>query len=105
MTVDLVHTQHHVVECRHPRHQARRLKYDSAIRAGTIDFTTVDHHTTGRDRVQSGDHRQHGALAAAGVPEQRDVLAAGEVQVEILERSRPALGGCRRFFPRRKSST
>ena len=59
-----------------PGQQARRLEHHAAIGAGAGDFTAVEHDAAGGDVVEAGEHRQHGGLAAAGMADQRNELAA-----------------------------
>ena len=64
---NLFHGQHHILERRQPRQQARRLKDDAAIRPRPDEFPAGEDDAAARDVIQPGDHRKHGAFNARGV--------------------------------------
>ena len=82
--IDALDAERDVLPRGQPRQQVRRLEHHAAIGPGGRHLAAVEHDAAVGDIGQPGAHRQHRRLAAAGVADQRDELAALDVEVEIL---------------------
>ena len=84
---DLVHGQGDVFPHREPRQQRVVLKHQSAIRPRTADRRTVHRDGTHIRLLQAGDQVHQGALAAAGVADDRHELSGLRLERDVLEDS------------------
>src|SRR5437879_5935285 len=82
---DLVHPEHYVLESREPREQTGRLEDDTAVGTGPGEFLAGQNDSAAADVVQPRQHREHRALAATGVTNERDELAFPDPEVETLD--------------------
>ena len=83
--VHAIHTQPHVVPCRQPWNQARRLEHQCSIRTGAANLSTVQRNHAFADRRQTRQHRQDRGLAAARVADDRNEFAPSDVQFEAVD--------------------
>ena len=81
-----VDRQQHVVEDGAPGKEHRRLEDDPDVAARAGDGQAAEPHFATRRGKQSGDDLEQGGLAAARRPDDRNQLALGHVQVDVLER-------------------
>jgi hypothetical protein len=87
--LDLAHLEAEadVLGHRHVRKQRVALEHDAQAAPARLllrDVLAVEADRSGGRRDEARDHLQHRRLAAAGRPEQRDVLAALDGEVEVL---------------------
>src|SRR3990172_8616473 len=68
-----------------PRHEARRLEYDAAIRAGSGDLATVENDAALADVVEPRGHRQHGRFAATGMADDGNEFAFANLEIEAVD--------------------
>ncbi|TXT29775.1 MAG: Phenol hydroxylase [Rhodocyclaceae bacterium] len=80
-----------VAEHRHPRHQGVALKNDAAIQAGAFDLPAVHDDHAAAGFFEAGQNVQDGRLAAAGVTDDADELAALDPEVDVVENRRVLL--------------
>src|SRR5690606_793580 len=50
-----------------------------------VDHPVTDHERPLGDRLETGDHPQHGGLAAAGRADENEELAVLDVQVDVAD--------------------
>ena len=86
----LVDREPDVVVDGEPRQQRMVLEHDRAVGAGLVDLAVLQQHAAGRRRHQAGDDVEQRGLAAAGMADDRDVLALldRERDVRAAPRSR-----------------
>ena len=83
--IHAIHAHRDVLARGEPRQKIRRLEHDAAIRARRDDFAAIERDAAIGDVGEPGDHRQHGGLAAARVPDQRNELALADVERELVD--------------------
>jgi hypothetical protein len=79
-----------VAHHREPRQQRVTLEDHRAIQARSVDRLVVDDHRARGRHVEPGKDVEHGGLAAAGMADDADELAARHRQPQILEHDRAA---------------
>src|SRR5258708_10493075 len=80
-----------VAQHRQRGQQGVALEDDGAVEARAIDLAIVDDHRALARAVEAGQHVQDRRLAAAGMTDQADELAAIDAEPEILEYRRASL--------------
>ena len=84
----LVHRHFDVLVDGQPGQQRMVLEHHAAVRARPAHFLAVENHPAEAGLQQPGDDVQHRRLATAGVADDGDELALGDVQVDVLEHLR-----------------
>ncbi len=93
-----LHAEVDVAVAGHPRQQRVVLEHHGAVRAWRVNFAAVAHHHARGWQRESGDEVEQGALAAAGMADQADELALGDVEVDALERVERTARGVEHHF-------
>src|SRR6202022_1786772 len=65
--------------------QAMVLEHHRTIRTRRIDFAIFQEHAAHCSRGETGDDVEQGGLAAAGMSDDRDVLALLDRQIDVLQ--------------------
>src|SRR5258708_28002554 len=79
-----------VAQHRQRGQQGVALEDDGAVEARAIDLAIVDDHRALARAVEAGQHVQDRGLAAAGMADQADELAAIDAEPQVLDHRRPA---------------
>jgi hypothetical protein len=79
------HGERDVAAHRQPRHQRMALEHHTALKARPRHLALVHEHMAAAGRLQSCQRIEDGGLAAAGVADDADELAAFDGEVHILE--------------------
>ncbi len=92
---DEIHRQQHVFENGQRRNQLEELEHDADVLAAPacqrtlverVDINAVDHHRALARVIDACEHIEQGRFAAAGLADDRDVLAGAKAQVNVFER-------------------
>ena len=75
----------HITEHRHPGHERMPLEDHASLEPRAVDFAAVHEDEAGRGRLEPGQHIEDGGLAATGVADDADELAACNREIDILE--------------------
>lgn len=78
--------QHDVVENRAPIVEGVVLKHDADVCERPIDDLALDFNSSGRGLLQPGCQKHQGAFAAAARPQDREELAAADVDGDVTQR-------------------
>jgi hypothetical protein len=88
-----LHGQVYVLVAGQPGQKRMVLEHHGALGRGTLDLAVgAQQHARAR-RGEAGNQVEQRRLAAARVPDQRDEIALGDTQVDVVERQELALGG------------
>jgi len=87
------HRQLDVLVDRQPGQQGVVLEHYGALGARACNLTAIEDDAAGGGFIQTGHQIQHSALATAGVTNQRDKFALGDLQIDIHQGFKPAGGG------------
>src|SRR5665647_345912 len=79
------HREGDVSYYRQPGHERMPLEYHAPIQAGPGDFAAVHDHDARARLIQAGEHVEDGGLAAAGMADDADELAAVDVKAYVFE--------------------
>jgi hypothetical protein len=77
-----------VLEHGAPRQEREVLEHEGAIRPRLDDRRPIEPQRAGRGLLQRGDQHQEARFPAAARPDDRDELAALDVQIDVFERQK-----------------
>src|SRR5262245_30512175 len=79
------HGESYVLHHREPRHERMVLEYHAAIEARSGYLGAVHHHRAAACMIQAREDVEDRGLAAAGMPDDADELAARDRKIHALE--------------------